>query len=471
MLFNSTEYLIFFSLVLALTWICAGLPKIRIWILLLSSYYFYISNNHWLIVLIIFSTQVDYIAALRIEKSTRSRTRTLWLFSSIVANLGTLGVFKYFNFFAGSLCQIGHLIGWTPTWVDLEVALPVGISFYTFQSMSYTVDVYKKSIPAEKSWVRFAFFVAFFPQLVAGPIVRPNQFLPQLDRKPRLTVKDLDFSILIIIRGLLKKVIVADQLGHYVDVLFADPTGIPAATTLLYVYFFAFQIYFDFSGYTDIAIGCSRLLGYHLPVNFRRPYVATSITDFWRRWHISLSTWLRDYLYIPLGGSRLPAKTKTYRNLMITMGLGGLWHGAAWTFVIWGIMHGVFLCAERAFGIKPSVELKPRLITQTLKIILIFHLVCVTWVVFRADTVSTAAQIYSNILSMKQGFELTYGALMLSLIICFNALVQLIVERRPRMIEQIQVPLLVKGFFYAAGVILLILLNTEPTRPFIYFKF
>jgi alginate O-acetyltransferase complex protein AlgI len=302
MLFNSPEYLLFFLTVLTLGWLLIGLPRLRIWVLLLASFYFYQSNSGWQLGLLLIATQVTFWAALMVSRSQKPAVRRAWLLVSVVSNLGMLAYFKYVNFFAETVTEIASRFGVSLTWVDLNVLLPIGISFYTFESLSYTIDVYRGLIPAQQSWYRFAFFVAYFPHLIAGPIMRAGQFIPQLDVRPRLDVQALEEGLMRIGRGLFKKIVLADYLAVFADRAFNAPSQVDMISTWLGVYAFTFQIYFDFSGYTDLAVGSARLMGFQLPENFRNPYVALSATDFWRRWHITLSFWLRDYLYIPLGG-------------------------------------------------------------------------------------------------------------------------------------------------------------------------
>ena len=275
----------------------------------------------------------------------RSRRRA-FLWTSVLINLGILGFFKYFNFFADNLRGLGTLLGWQPDPALLKVALPVGISFYTFQTMSYTIDVYRGKSQPDRSLLRVALYVAYFPQLVAGPILRPDEFFPALRRAWRLSADHLTRGFHLIIVGLVKKVLIADSMAPLVDTFLSQPQGRPSLCIYVGVTLFAAQIYCDFSGYTDIARGISRVFGVEIPINFNYPYFSTSIIEFWRRWHISLSTWLRDYLYIPLGGNRC-GTVRLYLNVMATMLLGGLWHGAAWNFVIWGGYQGLLLCINR----------------------------------------------------------------------------------------------------------------------------
>jgi D-alanyl-lipoteichoic acid acyltransferase DltB (MBOAT superfamily) len=315
--------------------------------------------------------------------------RRAFLWTSIAANLGILGFFKYFNFFLDNLIGLGRLFGWTWQPAVLEVVLPVGISFYTFQTMSYTIDVYRNDIEPERSLLRVALYVAYFPQLVAGPILRAGQLLPALGRVWTLGADQLTSGFHQILVGLIKKVLIADSIAPLVDAILNQPQGRPSLLIYLGAALFAAQIYCDFSGYTDIALGISRVFGVELPLNFNYPYFSTSIIEFWRRWHISLSTWLRDYLYIPLGGSRRGTR-RLYGNVMATMLLGGLWHGAAWNFVAWGGYQGLLLCANRP--LREIIQRSPKLsqlvqrpIGAVLRWALTMYLVLLGWLIFRVS--------------------------------------------------------------------------------------
>ena len=349
MLFQTFEFFILMGAVL-LAIALIRTHTLQLLLLLVASYIFYMSWNPAFIILIIYSTLNDYIVGLALGRTSAGRWRIFWLAISCVTNLGLLAVFKYFNFFIESANQL-------LVWVDadallpvMKITLPVGISFYTFQSMSYTIDVYRKRLQPERSFLRFALYVAFFPQLVAGPILRSTQFLPQLHKTVRLQSENLRAGLHLFLCGIVKKVIVADNVGPFADYVFGNPHGLPSIVIMAGALAFGIQIYCDFSGYTDMARGVGRVLGYDIMLNFNYPYFARSITDFWRRWHISLSSWLRDYLYIPLGGNR-KGTVNTYRNLLMTMGLGGLWHGAGWNFVAWGMYQGLLLAFERVIGV------------------------------------------------------------------------------------------------------------------------
>jgi len=440
--------------------------------MLLASYYFYASNSQWLLILIILSTSIDYLCALGITDTDNQRKRKLWLLLSLVSNLSILGFFKYFNFFAQSVTELVGLIGFTLSWVDINIILPVGISFFTFQSMSYTIDVYRKEMPAERSFYRFAFFVAYFPQLIAGPIVRAKEFIPQIALKPKLSINDFEWSLFMIFRGLFKKIILADALALYADLAFSTPGQIDWMAAWIGVYAFTFQIYFDFSGYTDIARGCAKLMGYNLPLNFDSPYVATSITDFWRRWHISLSTWLRDYLYISLGGNKMKNQLGVYRNLMITMLLGGLWHGAAWNFVIWGFLHGLFLSLERLLRIgRFKNQNKKDIPLMLFRRLFYFHLIVMTWIVFRVDNMDDLFILVHKLFEIGKPYILINGYVVVIGISVGNWLLQIISERLSIYRKPYELPVLLKGSVYAIVAIMIMIFNSGEPTPFIYFQF
>ena len=347
MQFDSALYLWFLVLVWLGVWATLKVPALRLAILLLASWAFYASWSWPFLGLILFSTVVDYACGALIHRTDNATQRTLWLVVSLVTNLGLLGIFKYLGFFTQSLDAALTAFHSGVSVPVVALVLPVGISFYTFQTLSYTIDIYRGRLEPARSFWHFALFVSFFPQLVAGPIVRARDLLPQLARRPAFDADDQARGLFRILTGLIKKVAIADVLAtELVDRVYETPDLYGSTESIIAIYAYSLQIYADFSAYSDIAIGSAMLLGYSLPENFDRPYTAASLQDFWRRWHISLSTWLRDYLYIPLGGNRHGA-VRTYLNLMITMLLGGLWHGASWTFVFWGLLHGGGLAVNR----------------------------------------------------------------------------------------------------------------------------
>jgi len=366
--------------------------RAQIWVLLIASYIFYGWWNITFLWLIVISSLLDFAMGYLIFSATTPGKRKFYLTLSLTGNLGLLGYFKYANFFIASLGAGLKSVGLDPHWPVLDIVLPVGISFYTFQTMSYSLDIYRGQIKPEKSLLNFLFFVAAFPQLVAGPIVRAKEFLPQLH--DNLFKRSDDSGLFYILYGLAKKILLADMLGYYiVDPVFQSPERYSSLELVLGTYAYAFQIFFDFSAYSDIAIGLGRIFGLTFPVNFRSPYLAGNPTEFWRRWHITLSTWLRDYLYIPLGGNRV-GRYRHIFNLMMVMLLGGLWHGANWTFVIWGGLHGLYLVLYKIFGHESKDTQKKYNVAASL---IFFQLVCFAWIFFRSGNLQTAGQFISGI--------------------------------------------------------------------------
>ena len=399
MLFNSYQFFIFLFIVLITSAILRKFSKkSEVWFLVFASAYFYGQWN-WTYLLLIYITIItDYLLGLKCYSSSNPRK---YLNISLIVNLGILGFFKYANFLIETSNSLISHAGYNYQIQFFEILLPVGISFYTFQSLSYTIDVYRGDLKPRKKLIDYALFVSFFPQLVAGPIVRASEFFEQLDKKRCFSFAMAQSGVLLIMLGLVKKVVFADNLSTFVDPIFDHPQKASGLMTLLGVYAFAFQIYFDFSGYTDIAIGVAKLLGFTFPKNFNHPYVSLSIQDFWRRWHMTLSRWLRDYLYIGLGGNRRGSWI-TMRNLFLTMFLGGLWHGASWNFAVWGILHGVYLAFERLVDYYNFFKwnLKNKII-RFFKWLLIFNMVCFAWIFFRSQAFSDSWIIINNIISMK----------------------------------------------------------------------
>src|SRR5690606_20634460 len=379
-----------------------------------------------------------------------------WLAASVVLNLGILGFFKYFDFFVESLSSVLVAAGLPGLEPVLNVVLPVGISFYTFQTMSYTIDVYRGHLKPSRDLLDFAVYVSFFPQLVAGPIERATRFLPQIVSPRQRTAADLPEGAYLVLSGLFRKVVIADNLAAIANGIFsADPSTLTGPEVVVGVYAFAFQIYGDFSGYSAIARGVAHWLGYDLMVNFRMPYLAVSPSDFWRRWHISLSTWLRDYLYIPLGGNRA-GTVATYRNLALTMLLGGLWHGAAWTFVAWGAFHGLILVAYRAFAGKRDASERP-LLARLPAMFVMFHLVCVSWLLFRAESIGQAFQMAVTAVSDFSFTPLAIGALgTLAFFVVPLMLYEVWVERKGDLEAVLKTSWLTRGIIYAYLVLMMI---------------
>lgn len=398
MIFTELRFLGFFLLVFFLHW-SLNSRRGRHAVLLVASYVFYGAWDIRFLGLIAFSTTVDYTLGRLLERTENERRRRGFIVLSLVVNLGLLGTFKYFNFFAASLVELLHALGFAATQPTLQLILPVGISFYTFQSISYTVDVYRRKLPAERDPLTFATFVAFFPQLVAGPIVRAIDFLPQMAMPRRLAEVAWRPLLLLFLGGYVKKAVLSDNLAPYVDAFFGSPTDFDTPSHLLGIVLYAAQIYCDFSGYSDMAIATAGLLGYRLSRNFNQPYASTSPREFWRRWHMSLSTWLRDYLYIPLGGSRC-SPTRMQVNLILTMLLGGLWHGAASTFLIWGALHGLALVANHHWTRLRGPDVQSNSVAERFCGWLVTMLVVlVGWVFFRATSATDALTVLRGLWS------------------------------------------------------------------------
>jgi len=399
MVFNSVIFLIFISIFLPIYFLLRG--NSRLVFTFLASYLFYGWWDWRFLGLIAFATCVDFFLGNSLEKEQDDKKRKWYIVFSMVLNLTLLSFFKYFNFFSDSFYQLFSSIGFDVSPLTLRIILPIGISFYTFQSMSYTIDIYRRDIHAEKNFLRFATFISFFPQLVAGPIVRARDFLPQFKNDHNLNPDRIILGFGQIVIGFFKKIVVADSLAPVVDQIFSSPANFTSFNLIIGVVFYSFQIYCDFSGYSDIAIGLARVLGFDFPRNFNLPYFSKSFREFWSKWHISLSSWLRDYLYIPLGGNRR-GKLFTYRNLMLTMLIGGLWHGANWTFIFWGFLHGFYQIAERLTGplyakIVDFLRI-PKFISDGILILTVYILTCIAWIYFRATSFADASTIINNIL-------------------------------------------------------------------------
>lgn len=475
MVFNSLPFLIFLMIFLPVYFLLAG--RWRLWWCLGASYFFYGWWDWRFLGLIFFSTVVDFVIGRKLatESSTAHRKNLLWL--SVAVNLGVLAFFKYFNFFADSLQEVFQALGWQLSWTTLHIILPVGISFYTFQSMSYTIDVYHRKMEPEPSFLRFATYIAFFPQLVAGPIVRAKSFLPQLRRDQAFSWDQFYAGFAQILWGLFKKVAVADTLALFVDQCFEFPHHYGALHLSIGVFFYAFQIYCDFSGYSDMAIGLARVMGFHFPENFRTPYFSQNFSEFWTRWHITLSSWLRDYLYIPLGGNR-EGYWKTQRNLMITMLLGGLWHGAGWTFVFWGFLHGTYLILQRSWSgpwqrMHRAIRTPPVLRTG-LNIAIVFVLTCLAWVFFRSQSFAQAMLILKRIASL-EGFNLASVINKFSVIQGLSLIWMLLLVEISGLRWNYRRVLLEEPVFRAVSFAILLwliaLFGTFGANAFIYFQF
>lgn len=485
MIFSTSLFLLFFSIVFLIYWFVLGRIKnndkklkARILFLLLASYYFYMSWNPIFILLILFSTIVDYIAGNKIYNSDKKKQKRFFLIFSLVTNLGFLAYFKYTNFFLDTVNTMSSLVSDTGTNFFLDIVLPVGISFYTFQSMCYTIDIYYGKMKPSKDFFEFALYVTFFPQLVAGPIVRAIDFIPQLKENRVFSKINFQLATNYFLLGLFKKVVIADNIAPISDALFLAPEQFGTIGTWIGVMSYSIQIYCDFSGYSDMAIGVAALLGFSLMENFNMPYGSRNITEFWRKWHISLSTWLRDYLFIPLGGSRVSKKTFYYRNLMLTMLLGGLWHGASWNFVVWGGLHGLALIIHKLYKTKYSDNFKFKKPIKNIYNIaswlftIIF--VMITWVFFRAQTFGAASTVLSNMFVYKTGIDYSISTGFI-LLVALTIIGHLIGAKYFYRIENKQNHLFKNPYFQGVvfGIVIfaVLLFGSDDNQAFIYFQF
>jgi alginate O-acetyltransferase complex protein AlgI len=466
MLFDTPIFVVFLIVVVLAYWRLDFRSQNRF--LLAASYLFYGWWDWRFLCLMIGSTILDYLIAIKIEDAKNDRVRRSLLILSLVVNFSILGVFKYFNFFAGSLAHALSTVNVAVSLPFLKIILPPGISFYTFQEVAYIVDVYSRKLPASRSFVEYSLFISLFPHLIAGPIQRPSHLLPQV-QQPRHWDSDKAFDgLMLILEGMFRKVVVADNCALIANAAFSGAFGKPTLpVVLLGAYAFAWQIYGDFSGYSNIARGCAQLLGFHFMVNFRQPYLAQSIQDFWRRWHISLSTWLRDYLYIPLGGNR-HGERETYRNLMLTMLLGGLWHGANWTFVVWGGLQGVGLSIERKLGWGADSTGSA---LKWIRRIVIFHFVCLSWIFFRAQSLSDAWAMLKGVTTWGWRPEFPAAFLFLALFSIPMFLLDVQVESGEAEYGFAFAPVQGRVAYGMACALLIALLGANQANAFIYFQF
>ncbi len=458
MLFHTWPFVLFFLIVYPIYLALKG-TRFRLYWLLAASYFFYAWFNPLYLILILYSTLLDYTVVTRMEKSRRRR---MWLSISVVNNIGLLGFFKYSDFVTDNLNALLSSLHISYAMPTPGILLPVGISFYIFQSMSYTIDFYRGNIEREKSFIRYAAFVSLFPRLIAGPIERARNLLPQLRRTPKLSREDITDGFSLFVVGFFKKVALADYLALYVDKVYAAPDEFQSPALMLATFLFGWQIYFDFSGYTDMARGVARTMGFNLMLNFNNPYLATGLGDFWSRWHISLSSWFKDYVYIPLGGNRR-GKFNTYRNMFLTMVIAGLWHGAAWTFAIWGAVHalGRFLTREleRTTFYREKV---PKLVRQ----LFVFVFVTFAWIFFRAQSIGDAWVIITRIFS--SGLANPYCPVLALALVLIVWLYQFAYESRVRWtleLAPVRIGIVVLMVFYLA------IFARSSEQPFIYLQF
>ena len=476
LIFSSGLFLYLFVGFLLLYWALRKTTYARILYVVAFSLYFYYKSSGFYFVLLLVAATYDYLIGYSLYFTKGARARKLLVAMSVVMNLGMLGYFKYTNFFIG---LTNDLFG--AGFLDFQhIFLPVGISFFVFQSMSYTIDIYRGQLRPLDSWLDYLFYLSFFPQLVAGPIVRASHFIPQIRRRPLVTREMLGSALFLILTGLFKKAVISDYIAlNFVDRIFDEPLLYSGFECLMGLYGYALQIYCDFSGYSDMAIGLALMMGFHFPKNFDAPYRSATITEFWRRWHISLSSWLRDYLYISLGGNR-KGKGRTYLNLLLTMLLGGLWHGAALRFVVWGALHGIALALHKMWlAVVPGAKIFGKDMNPVMRlmgILFTFHLVCLGWLVFRADSMQSAGLMLHQIFSAFNSElipQVVAGYSGAFLLIAIGYLLHAVPDRGDHWLRGVitrapmgwQVGMLV-------GMIWLVMqIKSSDIQPFIYFQF
>lgn len=479
MLFNSFDFLLFLIIVVSIYYVLKH--KYRWFLLLLASYFFY---GYWEIKylsIIVVSSLIDYFVGIKIYECKLKRRKRFYLYISLISNLGILFVFKYFNFFIDNASElIRNTINMDFELPFMELLLPVGISFYTFQTLSYSIDIYNGNMKPERHLGIFALFVTFFPQLVAGPIERATNLLPQFHKQHLFNYDRISSGLSLMLLGLFKKVVIADRLAIVVNEIYNNPNEYNGFTLVVGTIFFAFQIYCDFSGYSDIAIGCAKILGFNLMKNFNYPYFAKSINEFWKRWHISLSTWFRDYVYIPLGGNR-KMKWRWYYNLFITFLISGLWHGANWTFIVWGIIHGTILIIETVTIKKETSNNK---LKDGLLVLKTFIIVCLSWVFFRANNIQDAFSILTNIFDLRSyslnqlslyvvpttkdtvyAMDIFLSYVMITILIVSEYIFSKKLKFEELSYYKYKLPI------YAFGIISILLLGAYEKNEFIYFQF
>lgn len=474
MLFCTQVFLYFFLGVFVVYW-SVPWQRVRVWLLLAASYYFYASWNPMLASLIFLTTTVDYAVGRLLDVAGSRTRRRVLLGVSIAGNIGLLFYFKYANFFLDSLAAGLHAAGMSASFPVLSVILPVGISFYTFEAISYTVDVYRRRMPAEKNLANFLLFILFFPHLVAGPIVRASDFLPQVRRPKRWNWVRIAVGGRLILLGLFKKMAIADRMALLVDPVFADPSAYETGVLWMAAVAFAIQVYCDFSGYSDLALGTAHLLGYRLAVNFRLPFAAANMTEFWQRWHISLSSWVRDYIFIPLGGSR-GTRLRTSGNILVAMTIVGVWHGASWSMVVWGMLNGACLIGHRVF--REFASARPRLnaaLTTSagtlLRVGLTFLTFVLTIVVFRTGVLAKAGVMLGRMFVPHAGVHSPVPPVAFWAVVGVVVAAHLVAVLRPTARPFRQIPSWVRGVGYASLLIASLMLAPVNAPTFIYFQF
>ena len=476
MLFNSLQFLIFLPIVFFINFLIP--TRYRLYFLLLASCIFYLVGTPFFIAVIFLSIIIDYCSA-RILVTKKGKVRKIIFLVSLLVNIGLLAFFKYFNFFENNTGIIASFFGLKFNPFLLNVALPLGLSFHTFQGMSYVIEVYKKRYKPEKNIFRYALFVMFFPQLVAGPIERPQQLLKQLHKVHSFNYENTKNGMQLMLFGMFKKVVVADRIAVFINPIFISPKDSNGISLVVSIILFAIQIYYDFSGYTDIARGAALIFGYKLEINFNSPYSSRSIQDFWRRWHISLSYWFRDYVYIPLGGSR-GSLLKTCLIVIITFFLVGLWHGASWHYVMWGVLNGVYLAL---FNVSKNITyLKKIKVPTRVSILFTFFLVCTTWIFFRANSISDSflifQKVFFDLVPHINGLELIKSVFLgqnkaeFLIVVLLTCLIEFSVLRKSKLIPFFErQPMLLRWAIYTFVVWTIILAGKFGTTTFIYFSF
>lgn len=473
MLFNSVDFAFFLPIFFILYWSVGGKnTKLQNLIIVLFSYLFYSWWDYRFLSLIIFSTSVDYLVGLKLSSVSNKSEKNLYFLFSIIVNIGFLGFFKYYNFFIDSFTDTFRFFGYQFGDYSLKIILPVGISFYTFQTLSYTIDIYRNKILPTKDFVAFSAFVCFFPQLVAGPIERATNMLPQFLNKRTFNYKNAITGFSLMTYGFFKKVVIADRLAIYVNSVFENIATANTISLIIGIIFFSFQIYADFSGYSLIARGISKLLGFDLMINFNIPYIAENISDFWRRWHISLSTWFRDYLYIPLGGNRV-STIRNYFNLMIVFLVSGLWHGANWTFVIWGGLHGIYQILYVSYSKINFRLLKENNFSKYFNILIVYLLVTFAWIFFRSNNIEHAFEYINKMFEFNFSFNLNIisaGKGPLNLLVSIFAIVLLYVTYLlPKQLNFKNASS--HTLFNILLIFIIFILGVDGETDFIYFQF
>lgn len=469
MLFVEVNFFLFFAVVLFIYWSLRS-NELRKWFVLFASYYFYGSWDWRFAAMLFLLSTLDWFFALQISNSGTQRTRKVYVTASLAMNLSVLGFFKYFHFFVGSAIAAANALHFSLDEPTLRIILPVGVSFFTFQSLSYTIDVYRREIPPVHNLRDYLMFSSFFPQLVAGPIVRPKYFVPQMSSLRHITLDEVKSMLYLFLLGYIKKVCIADNISPYVDQVFNHPAAYSGLASIIATWLYTAQIFCDFSGYSDMAIAVAGLIGYKLVLNFNAPYLADSIQDFWRRWHISLSTWIRDYIYFSLGGGRMKLRVLVYRNLLITMLAGGLWHGAAWTFIAWGGAHGAAQVVHQEFKhhFPPTPAQEPwRRIASWFATL---NFVCLCWILFRASNFATAWLMIRRYLLLDPG-----GTLTIPIWLAFVGPALLVAQFIMRRVNfgGAVCSLALPRFAVVYGIVWAFALSMLPLgyRPFIYFQF